>query len=392
MEYQTRRGMLRWTAGLAGATLGGGLLAACGQSGSGGGGTTAGGESGAKIGTAFALTGPAAVYGQAQRNAVQLAAQEINGGAIPGLKLEVLYEDDAGDKAAGTNVFQKFINQDKVLAIIGPTLSDVALAADPIAQQAGVPVLGVSNTATGVTQIGNFIFRDSLTESVVIPNTVKRSKDKLGLKRVAILYGNDDAFTQSGYEEFKKALDANGVAISSTQTFAKADKDFSAQLTQIKGTNPEALVCSALIAAAVGIVTQARQLLGETIPIVGGNGFNSPALMQQAGKAAEGVIVGAAWNSASANPKSQAFINAYKARYNSEPDQFAAQAHAGLYIMGEAIKKAGANPSRDAVRKALGEIKGLSTVLGSFSFTAGRDADHPPVVQVVRDGKFALLD
>src|SRR5688572_17703209 len=198
MEHQTRRGMLRWTAGLAGAAFGGSLLAACGQSGSGGGGTSAGGESGARIGTAFALTGPAAVYGQAQRNAVQLAAQEINGGAIPGLKLDVLYEDDAGDKAAGTNVFQKFINQDKVLAIIGPTLSDVALAADPIAQQAGVPVLGVSNTATGVTQIGNFIFRDSLTESVVIPNTVKRAKDKLGLKRVAVLYGNDDAFTQSG--------------------------------------------------------------------------------------------------------------------------------------------------------------------------------------------------
>jgi branched-chain amino acid transport system substrate-binding protein len=279
-----------------------------------------------------------------------------------------------------------------VLAIIGPTLSDVALAADPIAQQAGVPVLGVSNTATGVTQIGNFIFRNSLTESVVIPNTVKRSKDKLGLKRVAILYGNDDAFTQSGYEEFKKALDANAVAISSTQIFAKADKDFAAQLTQIKGTNPEALVCSALIAAAVGIVTQARQLLGETIPIVGGNGFNSPALMQQAGKAAEGVVVGAAWNSASANPKSQAFINAYKARYNSEPDQFAAQAYAGLYIMAEAIKKAGASPSRDALRKALGEIKGLPTALGNFSFTAGRDADHPPVVQVVRDGRFALLD
>ncbi len=395
MDVRHSRRVLLGRGGLLGGlSLTAAALAACGQGGSGsGGGAPAAGGGPAKIGAAFALTGPAAVYGQAQKNAVQLAVDEINNaGAVPGVKLEVLYEDDAGDKAAGINVFQKFINQDKVLAIIGPTLSDVALAADPLAQQAGVPVLGVSNTANGVTRIGNFIFRDSLTEAVVIPNTVKRAKDKLNLKRVGILYGNDDAFTQSGYDEFKKALDANAVQIASTQTFAKADRDFATQLTQIKGTNPEALVVSALIAAAVGIVTQARQLLGEAIPIVGGNGLNSPALMSQAGKAADGVVVGAAWNVATANPKSQAFITAYKAKYNADPDQFAAQAYAGAYILAEAAKRAGAGPSRDAMRKAMGEIKNLQTVLGSFSFTAARDADHPPVVQVVKDGKFAILE
>lgn len=390
---QSRRALLGRGGVLGGLSLATAALAACGQSGDNAGAPATSGGGAAKIGAAFALTGPAAVYGQAQKNAVQLAAEEINSaGAVPGVKLEVLYEDDAGDKTAGINVFQKFINQDKVLAIIGPTLSDVALAADPLAQQASVPVLGVSNTANGVTQIGNFIFRDSLTESVVIPNTVKRAKDKLNLKRVGVLYGNDDAFTQSGYDEFKKALDANAVQIASTQTFGKADKEFSAQLTQIKGANPEALVVSALIAAAVGIVTQARQLLGETIPIVGGNGLNSPALMSQAGKAADGVVVGAAWNVATANPKSQAFITAYKAKYNAEPDQFAAQAYAGAYILAEAAKRAGAGAGRDAMRKAMGEIKGLPTVLGSFSFTAGRDAEHPPVVQVVRDGKFAIFE
>ncbi|MDQ3699419.1 MAG: ABC transporter substrate-binding protein [Chloroflexota bacterium] len=375
-----------------GVLAGGGILAACGASGTGGGQPTAGGQA-AKIGAAFTLTGGASVYGQAQKNAVQLAVEEINSqNAVPGVKLDVLYEDDAGDKAAGINVFQKFINGDRVLAMMGPTLSNVALAADPIAQQAGVPVLGVSNTANGVTEIGNFIFRDSLTEAVVIPNTVKRAKEKLGLKRVAILYGNDDSFTKSGYDEFKKSLDASGVQIANTLTFATLDKDFSAQLTQLKSANPDALIVSALIAAAVGIVTQARQLLGDKIPIVGGNGLNSPALMQQSGRAAEGVVVGAAWHVSSNNPKSQAFIKAYQAKYNGEPDQFAAQAYAGLYILAEAIKRAGASPTRDGVRKALSEIKALPTALGTFSFTAARDADHPPVVQVVKDGKFAVLE
>jgi branched-chain amino acid transport system substrate-binding protein len=205
--------------------------------------------------------------------------------------------------------------------------------------------------------------------------------------------GIDDNFTKSGFDEFKKALDANAVQILGTpQTFQTTDKDFAAQLTQIKGSAPDALVVSALIAAAVGIVTQARQLVDEKIPIIGGNGFNSPALMRDAGKAAEGVVVGAAWHSSSSNPLSQAFIKAYQAKFNSPPDQFAAQAYAGLYIMAEAIKRAGANPTRDGVRKALSEIRGLPTALGNFSFTANRDADHPPVVQIVRDGQFELFE
>lgn len=391
----TRRGVLTRITAWGGATVAGALLAACGTAGGGTpGGQSAGEARPAKIGTAFTLTGGASVYGQAQRNAVQLAAEEINTkNTVPGVKVDVLYEDDGGDKQPGSNVFQKFINQDRVLAIIGPTLSTVALAVDPIAQQAGVPVLGVSNTATGVTDIGNFIFRNSLTESVVIPNTIKRAKDKLNLQKVALLYGIDDNFTKSGFDEFKKALDANAVQILGTpQTFQTADKDFAAQLTQIKGSAPDALVVSALIAAAVGIVTQARQLVDEKIPIIGGNGFNSPALMRDAGKAAEGVVVGAAWHSSSSNPLSQAFIKAYQAKFNSPPDQFAAQAYAGLYIMAEAIKRAGANPTRDGVRKALSEIKGLPTALGNFSFTANRDADHPPVVQIVRDGQFELFE
>ena len=118
----------------------------------------------AKIGAVFSQTGPAAQYGATQKNGLQLAVDEINGSrALGDAKIELVFEDDASDKAPGINAFQKLINQDRVLAIIGPTLSNTALATDPVAQPAGVPVLGVSNTATGVTEIGNFIFRTSLT-------------------------------------------------------------------------------------------------------------------------------------------------------------------------------------------------------------------------------------
>jgi hypothetical protein len=160
-------------------------------------------------------------------------------------------EDDAGTPEQGLNVFRKLINQDRVAAIIGPTLSNVAQSADPEAQRAKVPVLGVSNTApTGITDIGEYIFRDSLTEAQVIPQTIKAAKAKLGLKKVAILYSDNDAFTKGGYEVFKSALEAEGIQIATTQTFATKDTDFNAQLTAAKQAGPDALVFSALAAEA----------------------------------------------------------------------------------------------------------------------------------------------
>jgi branched-chain amino acid transport system substrate-binding protein len=347
----------------------------------------------AKIGLAFSMTGAAAGYGSTQKNGVQLAVDEINAAAgANGLKLIPVFDDDASTPQQGINVFNKFINADKVSMIIGPTLSNTAQVTDRIAQQAGVPVLGISNTAAGITEIGDFIFRDSLTEMVVIPNTIKVAKGKLKISKVALFYGNDDAFTKSGYEAFKKTLLDNGITILTEQTFAKGDRDFSPQLTQIKSMNPDAIVVSALVEEASGIVSQARKLdIPKTVPIIGGNGFNSPGLMKNAGDAAEGVIVGAAWNASAATPLNRKFVEAYKGRFGALPDQFAAQAYAGVFIAHQAISKAPSPDDHKAIRDALVQIKGMDTVLGPFSFTAGRDADYVPVVQIVKDGKFAVF-
>ena len=347
----------------------------------------------AKIGLAFSMTGAAAGYGSTQKNGVQLAVDEINAAAgAEGLKLIPIFDDDASTPQQGINVFNKFINADKVSLIIGPTLSNTAQVTDRIAQQAGVPVLAISNTAKGITEIGDFIFRDSLTEMVVIPNTIKIAKEKLKVNKVALLYGNDDAFTKAGYEAFKKALEDAGITILNEQTFAKGDRDFSPQLTQIKAQTPDAIVVSALVEEASGIVSQARKLdIPKSIPIIGGNGFNSPNLMKNAGEAAEGVIVGAAWNASSASPLNRKFLEAYSSKYGALPDQFAAQAYAGVYIAYHAISKASSPDDRKAIRDALAQIKGMNTVLGTFSFTDGRDADYVPVVQAVKNGKFAIF-
>jgi branched-chain amino acid transport system substrate-binding protein len=346
----------------------------------------------AKIGFALSMTGGAAAYGATQKNGAQMAVDEINAAAgSEGVKLVPIFDDDASTPQQGANVYNKFINADGVSVIIGPTLSNTAQVTNRLAQQAGVPVLGVSNTAKGITEIGDFIFRDSLTEAVVIPNTIRVAKDKLGIKKVAVLYGNDDAFTKGGYEAFKKALADAQIEILSEQTFAKGDRDFSPQLTQIKGKNPDAIIVSALVEEASGIVSQARQLgIPATVRIFGGNGFNSPSLIKNAGEAAEGVMVGAAWNVSSTSPLNKKFVENFTAKYGTPPDQFAAQAYAGVYIVNQAIKDAGST-DRKAIRDALNRIKDLDTVLGKFSFTEGRDADHDPVVQVVKGGKFTVF-
>jgi branched-chain amino acid transport system substrate-binding protein len=344
-----------------------------------------------KIGASLSMTGPAAVYGASQKACIQAAVDEVNkSGTLKGVKLEAVIEDDASTKEQGIAVFQRFINKDKVSAIIGPTLSNTATAADPLAQGAKVPVVAVSNTAPkGITDIGDYISRVSLTESQVITPALKRLQPKLGFKKAAILYGNDDAFTQGGYNVMKAALEASGIQIVGTQTFAKPDKDYNAQLTSLKALAPDILLVSALAENAAGIVTQARQL-GWTVPIMGGNGFNSPAFIKNAGPAADGVYVGTAWNKASADPANQAFLATMKSR-SVDPDQFCAQAYVGVLVVAEAIKQSGLKGGREQIKAGLLKVKDLPTPLGKFSFLDTRDASHEPALQQVKDGKFQIV-
>jgi branched-chain amino acid transport system substrate-binding protein len=344
-----------------------------------------------KIGAAFSLTGNAAVYGAQQKAGVLQAVADVNkSGMLKGITLEAIVEDDATSKEQGIAVFQRFINKDKVSAIIGPTLSTTATAADPVAQQSRTPVVAVSNTSPkGITDIGDYIWRVSLTEAQVIPSALHIVHGKLKFKTAGVLYGNDDVFTKAAFDVMKASLEKEGVAIVEIQTFATKDRDFNAQLTALKGKNPDFLMVSALADQAAGIATQARQL-GLTVPIMGGNGFNSPAFIKNAGQAAEGVFVGTAWNKPSPDQVNQAFIAAMKAK-GVDPDQFCAQAYTGVLAVAEAIKLAGMKGGREDIKAGFAKVKDLHTPLGTFSFLPNRDGNHQAAVQVVKGGKFEVM-
>jgi len=350
-----------------------------------------------KLGVAEALSGGAAQYGVSIRNGFQLAADEINAaGGINGNKLVLVVEDEQGKKEEAINVFKKLIFKDNVLMVFGPTLSNSAQAADPIAQAAKTVAFGTSNTADGITSIGNYVFRNSVTEADVLPATISTVKAKTGLKNVAVLYGNDDVFTKSGYDNFKKALEDLKIPVTTTETFAKGDVDFKAQLTKIKASNPDAIVLSALLAEGAPIMVQARQV-GLNLPVIGGNGMNSTKIFDLAKGASDNLYVGSPWSASNATPENTQFIKAYTAKYNAAPDQFAAQAYDALYIASQAIKKITLSgdlaKDRNALQAALPDVKWTGAT-GDFQFRRfndkGYDAQQKPIVSVTKGTAFVI--
>jgi len=355
-----------------------------------------------KIGAAEALTGNASQYGVPIRRGFELALSEINGsGGINGDKLALIVEDEQGKKEEAINVFKKLIFQDRVLLLFGPTLSNSAQASDPVAQAAKVVVFGTSNTADGITSIGNYVFRNSVTEADILPVTLKIAGQKTGFKKVAVLYGNDDIFTKSGYDNFRKALRELKVPVTTTETFAKGDVDFKPQLTKIKASNADAIVLSALVAEGAPIMAQARQL-GITLPFIGGNGMNSPRVFELAKDYSDNLWVGSPWSVENPASENKRFIAAYQKSHGALPDQFAAQAYDAMYITAQALKRikftGKLEADRSALRDALPVVQ-WSGATGAFKFRqitgrdgkpAGYDAVQTAIVMSTKDNRYVI--
>jgi branched-chain amino acid transport system substrate-binding protein len=355
-----------------------------------------------KIGVAAALTGNAAQYGVPIRRGFELAVREINGsGGVGGTGLELVIEDEQGKKEEAINSFRKLIFQDKVLMVFGPTLSNSAQASDPVAQGAKTVAFGTSNTADGITSIGDYVFRNSVTERDILPVTLKMAAQKTGLKKVAVLYGNDDIFTKSGYDNFKKALQELKITVTATETFAKGDVGFKPQLTNIKASNPDAIVLSALVAEGSPIMVQARQV-GIDLPFIGGNGMNSPRIFELAKNSSDNLWVGSPWSVESPMPENKRFITSYQKTYQELPDQFAAQAYDAMYIAAQALKKIKLTGKLEADRKALRDALPATQwtgATGPFKFRqvngrdgkpAGYDAVQTAIVMMTKGNRYVI--
>ncbi|MBE3554893.1 MAG: ABC transporter substrate-binding protein, partial [Thermicanus sp.] len=238
---------------------------------------------------------------------------------------------------------------------------------------------------------GPYVFRNSLPESVAIPAAMKVAVEKYGIKKVAFIYSNNNDFAVSGFKTMKETAKEMGLTHLTEETFADGDVDFSAQLTKIKGLNPDALLVSALYKEGSLIVKKAREL-GIDVPIIGGNGFNNPQVIEIAGTAAEGLVVATPFSPERKDEKVQNFVKSFEAKYGSKPDQFAAQAYDGLYIIAQSLLKTGKGEDREALREELAKLKDFEGVSGKLSFDEKRNPIGEPVVVTIKDGKFVPFE
>jgi branched-chain amino acid transport system substrate-binding protein len=347
-----------------------------------------------KLGAVFSLTGAGAVYGPQQKLAVQLAQQVINSsGGVNGANLDISVADDGSDKAQGAQQTQTLIQQNQVVGLLGPTLSNTAVAAHPIADNQKTPMLAVSTT--GLNIVGTcpypctYIFRDSLGESAAIPTNIKTYTDKAHPKTGVLLFPNDDKFSVDGATAVKQSVASNGIRLLDEIQFSKTDADLTPFVTKAVNDHPDVIFITSLGGIPAKVMSGARQL-GFTGQFLGGNGFNTAAVSKQAGAVGKGAQSASAWYIGNTFPSNAEFVSAYKAKYNADPDQFAAQAYTGALIMADAAKRANLSFSdvsadRQKLRDAL-EQTNIQTPLGPFQFTASHDV-HQTIWVIAMDGQ-----
>lgn len=294
---------------------------------------------GIPIGIALAQTSNVALLGQEGVAGSKIAEKYFNDkGGINGTPIKLVVQDTGGDEAGAINAFQTLITQNKVAGIVGPTLSQQAFSADPVAERAKVPVIAASNTAKGIPEIGDYIARVSSPVTVVAPNSVKAAlKINPNIKRVAVFFAQNDAFNKSETEVFQKTVKDQGLELVTVQKFQTTDTDFQTQATSALNLKPDLIIISGLASDGGNLVRQLREL-GYKGLIIGGNGLNSSNIFAVCKTQCNGVLVAQAYSPAHQNAVNEAFRETYLNQYKKQPPQFSAQAFAAVQVYVEALQ------------------------------------------------------
>jgi branched-chain amino acid transport system substrate-binding protein len=343
------------------------------------------------IGEYGSLTGTTATFGQSTDNGIKLAFDEINAaGGLLGKKVKVLVEDDRSQPEEATTAVTKLINQSKVVAILGEVSSSRSLAAAPICQSSKVPMISPSSTNPRVTQQGDYIFRVCFIDPFQAPVMAKFAANTLKVKKVAILTDVRNDYSIGLQTFFRQNFKTLGGEIVAEQSYSEGDSDFRAQLTQIKASNPEAIYVPGYYTEVATIARQAREL-GITVPLLGGDGWDSPKLFEIGGEALNGCYISNHYSVDDPSPAIQKFVADYKQKYGQTPDALAALGYDAARILADAIKRAGSTDG-DNIRDALKAVKNFPGVTGTITINADRNAVKPAVVLKIEGGKFHYVE
>jgi branched-chain amino acid transport system substrate-binding protein len=384
------------------------MVAACGTSGSSGGGNT-NSYSGKtiKLGAVLSITGAGGVYGPQSRDGAMLAVKQINAaGGVNGATIQLEVQDDASDKATSAQKAQTLIQSSLDLALLGPTLSNSAVAVHPLAESLKTPILAVSTTGIHIVPDCNwtaanpnstpckYVFRDSLGEETAIPDNIKSYAADAHPSTGVLLVAQDDKFSSDGGKIVQNTVGQYNINLLKSIPFSKNAADLTPYVTEAVQAHPDIIFITSLGAIPAKIMTTARNL-GFQGQFLGGNGFNTAKVSAQAAAAGKGARSASAWYIGNTFASNQDFVTAYKNEYQKDPDQFSAQGYTAIKILADAAKRANLTftdlaGDRDKMRAAM-ETVNIQSPLGPFQFTPSHDVKQTVwIIEMDGAGGFKL--
>jgi branched-chain amino acid transport system substrate-binding protein len=343
------------------------------------------------IGEYGSLTGTTATFGISTRNGIDLAISEANqAGGVLGKQVRVIVEDDQGKPEEAQTVVTKLVNKDRVVAVLGEVASSRSLAAAPVCQSNRIPMITPSSTNPKVTQIGDYIFRVCFIDPFQGFVMAKFATQSLKINNVAVLRDIKNDYSVGLADVFVENFTKMGGKIATDQSYSEGDTDFSAQLTSIRSTNPQAIFVPGYYTE-VGLIARQARKLGLTIPLLGGDGWDSPKLWEIGGEALNGCYYSNHYSVDDPSPRIQKFVADYKGRYNQVPDALAALGYDAAQILFHAFETAGSTDAAK-VRDAIAQTKDFPGVTGNITIDGDRNAVKPAVVLRVNNGKTEFVE
>lgn len=338
------------------------------------------------IGAIGPLTGDAATYGQSVKNGAEVFLDKINAeGGIDGKKVTIKFEDDEADPTKAISAYDKLVNQDGIKLILGPVTSGSANAVAPNATADGIPMITPSGTESNLTKNGGeYVFRTCYIDATQGEVIAKYSSENLGAKTMAILYNKDSDYSIGIAEAAKDEFESNGGTVVEYLSYNDGDKDFSAQLTNIKSSTPDVLVLPDYYSVVAVIADQAKKI-GITSQLMGGDGWDSPELVNIGGDAVEGALFVNHYSPSDTDPEVQEFVKAYEEKFGQTPDAFAALSYSTLQLYEAAITNAGSLDG-EAIKDALKDIN-VDTISGNIKFDSDRNPQKSVSIIKIENGE-----
>jgi branched-chain amino acid transport system substrate-binding protein len=338
------------------------------------------------VGEYASLTGGTATFGKSSNAGVQLAVEEINAsGGLLGKKLRVVVEDDQSKPEEARTAVLKLLKQNQAVAVLGEVASSRSLAAAPECQRAGVPMISPASTNPKVTAVGDYIFRVCFIDPFQGSTMAKFAAETLKAKTAAILRDIKNDYSVGLADFFRDEFVRHGGKILTDLSYSEGDIDFKAQLTAIRGVQPDVVFVPGYYTE-VGLIARQARELGITVPLLGGDGWDSPRTIEIGGAAVNGCYFSNHYAADDPNPVVQKFIEKFRAKYSEVPDAMAVLGYDAAQVLADAIRRAGTTEGRK-LRDAIAATKDFPGVSGTITIDAERNARKSIVVLKIDGGK-----